>query len=203
MSFAINKDSSCNIPLAFIILSAKTAFESKITGFKKGADLYLTKPFSVDELRLRIRNMLHHQEKLREFYLQQLQPNHALPASSEIKDEFLQNIYKAIENNLDNYQLNVDFLSANMGLSKSTLNRKLSAIVGLSATELIKQYRLKKAAQLLISGKNVSETAYLIGFETPSYFIHCFREFYKATPKNMQKIIVPFVPHNTCFASNA
>ncbi len=173
--------------IAFIILSAKTAFDSKITGLKKGADVYLIKPFSVDELRLRIKNMLHRQEKLRDFYLQQLQPGQSLPALKEIKDEFLQSLYKIMEDNLDSSLLNVEFLCEQIGVSKSTLNRKLSAIIGLSANELIKQYRLKKAAQFLMSGKNVSETAYSAGFETPSYFIHCFREFYKVTPKEYAK----------------
>jgi AraC-like DNA-binding protein len=70
-----------------------------------------------------------------------------------------------------------------MAVSRSTLNRKISTLTGLSTNELIKQYRLQKAAIFLVSGKNVSETAYLAGFETPSYFTQCFKEFYKITPK--------------------
>ena len=74
-----------------------------------------------------------------------------------------------------------------MAVSKSTLNRRLALLVGLSANEIIKQSRLQKAVIFLMSGKNVSETAYLTGFETPSYFTQCFKEFYKITPKEFSK----------------
>ncbi|HEY6976746.1 MAG TPA: AraC family transcriptional regulator [Chitinophagaceae bacterium] len=102
-------------------------------------------------------------------------------------NDFLENLYKIIEDNFDTPFLTVGFLATNLAISKSTLNRKLSSIIGLSANELIRQYRLKRAAIFLRSGKNVSETAYLSGFETPSYFTQCFKEFYKVTPKEYSK----------------
>ncbi len=95
----------------------------------------------------------------------------------------MQNLLKIIKDNFDNSVLTVGFLARNMAVSKSTLNRKISTLTGLSANELIRQYRLEKAVLFLVSGKNVSETAYLTGFETPSYFTQCFKEFYKVTPK--------------------
>jgi AraC-like DNA-binding protein len=100
---------------------------------------------------------------------------------------FLQSMFTIIEENLDDSMLTVDFLAKQMAVSKSTLNRRLAALVGLSAGCIIKQYRLKKAIVFLSQGKNVSETAYLTGFETPSYFIQCFKEFYKITPKEFSK----------------
>jgi|SRR5690242_3861059 len=100
---------------------------------------------------------------------------------------FLESLFIIIEDNIDAPILTVGFLASQMAVSKSTLNRRLSLLVGLSANEIIKQYRLKKAVVFLMSGKNVSETAYLTGFETPSYFIQCFKEFYKITPKEFSK----------------
>jgi AraC-like DNA-binding protein len=102
-------------------------------------------------------------------------------------NDFLENLYKIIEDNFDTPLLTVGFLATNMAVSKSTLNRKLSSVIGLSANELIRQYRLKRAAIFLMLGKNVSETAYLSGFDTPSYFTQCFKEFYKVTPKEYSK----------------
>ena len=104
-------------------------------------------------------------------------------------NEFLKNLFNLIEDNIDDSVLNVGFLAKHMAVSKSTLNRRLSVLTGLSANEIIKHYMLQKASLLLISGKNVSETAYLTGFETPSYFIQCFKDFYKVTPKAFLKSI--------------
>ena len=106
---------------------------------------------------------------------------------SGMENEFLLNAYGIIEDNLNNSMLSVGYLAANLAVSKSTLNRKLLALTGMSANEFIKQYRLQKAAILLSKGSNVSETAYLSGFETPSYFTQCFKEFYKITPKKYSK----------------
>jgi len=108
-----------------------------------------------------------------------------------IENEFLLNAYGIIEDNLNNSVLSVGYLATNLAVSKSTLNRKLLALTGMSANEFIKQHRLQKAAILLSKGNNVSETAYLSGFETPSYFTHCFKEFYKITPKKYSKENLP------------
>jgi AraC-like DNA-binding protein len=55
-------------------------------------------------------------------------------------------------------------------------------LVQLAPNELIRLYRLRKAADLLRAGYNASETAYLVGFKTPSYFTIVFKEFYHKTP---------------------
>ena len=107
----------------------------------------------------------------------------SLPNFFKTTDDFLMNLYAIIENNLDASSLSVGFLARNLAMSKSTLNRKLLLRTGLSPNEIIKRYRLQKAAILLLSGKNVSEAAYSCGFETPSYFTQCFKKFYKVTPK--------------------
>jgi len=131
--------------IAFIILSAKTTAESKLAGLQRGADDYLTKPFSVDELLSKIKNILQRQEKFRNHYLEQLTSENPLPAFIEIQDEFLKSIHKIIEENMDDKQLNAEFLANKLALSQGTLNKKLSAVIGLSATELIRQHKLKKA----------------------------------------------------------
>ncbi len=95
---------------------------------------------------------------------------------------FLSYCYSYINDNIDG-NLSVGDLAAKMCVSKSTLNRKLSMFTGRSANEIIRDCRLKKAAELLAAGKNVCEAAYMSGFETPSYFIYCFRAAFKQTPK--------------------
>jgi len=116
-----------------------------------------------------------------------LQNEKAITTLLQKQTNFLLHLYELIEENMDASPLNVNFLASRMAVSRSTLNRKLSTLTGKSAHEVIKNCRLKKAEKLLNSGKNVSETAYLTGFETPSYFIQCFKETYKITPKEYSK----------------
>jgi AraC-like DNA-binding protein len=108
-------------------------------------------------------------------------------------ESFMETLCAFINENIDCH-LSVEFVARKMALSKSTLNRRLAQYAGLSANEIIKQCRLQKAAELLLAGKNVSETAYLTGFETPSYFIQCFREFFKQTPKKYSQVLRGFYP---------
>ncbi|MEP6952370.1 MAG: ATP-binding protein [Ginsengibacter sp.] len=131
--------------IPFIMLTAKTNFESKIRGLQKGADDYLTKPFSVDELLSKIKNILDRQEKLRRHYLEQLTSQNSLPSFTEMQDGFLKNTYKIIQDNIDNSQFSVEFLAKKMAFDTDVLNKKFSSVIGLSANELIRQYKAKKA----------------------------------------------------------
>ncbi len=130
--------------IPFIILSAKTTYESRIEGLQKGADDYFTKPFSVDELRTKIKNILSRQEQLRKHYFEQLTSAKPLPAFTDVQDEFLKATYRIIEENIDNSQLSLEFLAGKMALKEDVLNRKFSSVIGLSANELIRQFRIKK-----------------------------------------------------------
>jgi signal transduction histidine kinase/ligand-binding sensor domain-containing protein/AraC-like DNA-binding protein len=168
--------------ITFIILSAKTSHDSVIEGFRSYADEYITKPFYVDELLLRIHNILHHQEKLRAHHHRQLtNPNESIDPARE-PNQLLKQLYKVIDDHIDDSSLSVEKLAGKIAVSHRTLNRKLSALVGLSANEVIRQYRLKKAAELLKTGQHVSEVAYKVGFDTPSYFTVSFKAFYGVTP---------------------
>lgn len=114
-------------------------------------------------------------------------------AVADTNETFMKTLCAFIHENIDCH-LSVEFVARKMALSKSTLNRRLAQYAGLSANEIIRQCRLQKAAELLLAGKNVSETAYLTGFETPSYFIQCFREFFKQTPKKYARVVRGIYP---------
>ena len=168
--------------IGFIMLTAKAAHRSKMEGLEAGADEYLTKPFHLDELKARIGNLLQHQEKIREHLQQQLLPGTPMPALPHVNDVFIRQLYETIDEKLDDPKLDVEFLSRAMAMSRSTLNRKLNALVGVSANELIRRYRLQKAAALLAAGHDVTETAYTVGFNTVSYFSECFKRQYGRSP---------------------
>ena len=99
-----------------------------------------------------------------------------------VQDEFVQSVYFIIDEFIDDSQLGVEFLATRLALSRRTLNRKLSAVLGLPPSEIIKQYRLKKGAEMLRAGTHIADAAYSTGFESPSYFGQCFKELYGLTP---------------------
>jgi AraC-like DNA-binding protein len=173
--------------IAIMLLTAKAGQQSKVTGLEQGADDYLAKPFHVQELKLRIRNMLDHQQKLRQRHQQQLSIPHSDPPANKVEDKFLQLIYETIEKQLDNSDFDVDSLATAVATSRRTLYRKLSTITGLTPNEAIRSYRLLRATQLLATGYTISEAAYMVGFESPSYFGQCFKEKYNTTPSEYQQ----------------
>lgn len=97
-------------------------------------------------------------------------------------DPLLEKLYRLIEQHLDDTSFGTEELILESGLSRMNLHRKLKALTGTSTGEFIRNYRLKRAAQLLRQGHTVSETAYMVGFEDPSYFARSFRKVYQMTP---------------------
>lgn len=168
--------------IAVILLSSRSSHDSLMKGLKHFADDYMAKPFHPEELLLRIHNLLDRQQKLRNYYKDQLAGNDEKADVIIANDPFLTRLYEVIEEHLDEKALNVEMLAEKMSMGRRTLNRKLEMVAGISANKVIRQYRLKKATSLLISGCNVSEAAYQTGFETPSYFSMAFKDFYGIPP---------------------
>jgi signal transduction histidine kinase/AraC-like DNA-binding protein len=169
-----------HIPI--ILLTASIESDSRLKGLAQGADDYLTKPFHLGELRLRLRNLLNRQEKLREEYRRQFtKPDITTPLET-VQDQFLRRLYQLLEERLDDSSLSVEWLADQLAVSRKKLYLKVNSLLHLSPNELIRQYRLRKAIDLLRAGYSASETAYMVGFESPSYFTRVFREFYQQTP---------------------
>lgn len=167
-----------------VLLTAKSALESRVEGLELGADDYITKPFHLRELRLRIRNLLDRQARLYERLRAGFATPVALPAQREdTTDPFLIRLHEILDTRLDDPDFGVMELVREIGMSNSSLNRKLKTLADLSAVELIRNYRLKKAAALLSDGIAVSEAAYAVGFDNLSYFAKCFRDLYDMTPR--------------------
>ncbi len=168
--------------IAVILLTASVGEEHRLQGLALGADDFLTKPFHLGELRLRLRNLLGRQQRLREHYRQQLaQPDNTTPLHT-VGDQFLRKLYALIEQHLDDSTLSVEWLADQLAMSRKALYLKVHNLTHLSPVELIRQYRLRKAIDLLRIGHSAAETAYLVGFDSPSYFTKVFREFYQQTP---------------------
>ena len=169
-----------------LLLTAKNGQTSRMEGLLAGADDYITKPFHMPELQLRVQNIFIRQRRLRETLHAQLTGQGKLQENigEDVSDPFFAQLYTILNEQLDNPSFGVTELTQAIGMSNSSLNRKLKALSGISAVELIRNYRLKKAAGYLAEGKNISEAAYLVGFDNLSYFAKCFRDLFQMSPRD-------------------
>jgi signal transduction histidine kinase/ligand-binding sensor domain-containing protein/AraC-like DNA-binding protein/ActR/RegA family two-component response regulator len=174
--------------IPFILLTAKTDNDSKVTGMDCGADAYIEKPFSIEYLKACIRNLLDLRRMLLDkFSHQPLMPLPSL-APTPTDNDFLTQLNAIIEDNFANSELNVDFLAEKMNISRSGLFAKIKTLADVTPGELIQLMRLKKAAALLAEGKyRVNEVSYMVGFNSPSYFSKCFQKQFGIKPGDMQK----------------
>ncbi|WAC12684.1 hybrid sensor histidine kinase/response regulator transcription factor [Dyadobacter pollutisoli] len=169
-----------------ILLTAKSAMESRLEGLGRGADDYITKPFHLPELTLRIKNLLQRQRRLHDLLYMRFASADDLSVAEqdEITDPFLIRLHAILDENLENPDFGVNELVREIGMSNSSLNRKLKALTGIAAVELIRNYRLKKAAGYLSDGMPISEAAYQVGFDNLSYFAKCFRDLFQMSPRD-------------------
>jgi signal transduction histidine kinase/DNA-binding response OmpR family regulator/ligand-binding sensor domain-containing protein len=176
-----NDTRTSHIPI--ILLTAKTSDESKLSGLGTGADDYLTKPFNKNELLLKVRNSIALRVKLREKIKLELlkeSPNVEVQSADE---KFLLKVREAILARMGDEQLSVESLADEIGLSRSQLFRKISALTGVSVNELIRTFRLQRAAQLLEQKwAPVTQVAYEVGYSNLSYFSKAFKEKYGVSP---------------------
>ncbi len=173
--------------IAVILLTAKTMTDSRIQGLTVGANDYLTKPFNVQELNLRISNLLRHQLQLRQRWQQQMsqvakEQTIIAEVPLPVDDPFLQKLYDVLDTQLANSAFGVDQLADELAVSPRTLLRKLDVLTGTNANELIRAFRLRKAASLLDQGCSVAEAAEKTGFEGQSYFAKLFKGQFGLSP---------------------
>jgi DNA-binding response OmpR family regulator len=176
-----------HIPI--ILLTAKADEKSRIAGLEKGADDYLLKPFSAQELLLRVNNLIRLRQKMKEKFssIFKLLPEDL--SFDSVDALFLQKVMSIVEKNMANSEFDVDAFSKEVGMSRTQLNRKLSVIVNQSPSEFIRIFRLKRAARLLQQHQgNVGEIAFMVGFSNPNYFTKCFRDFYGIAPSEYLSI---------------
>jgi signal transduction histidine kinase/DNA-binding response OmpR family regulator len=166
-----------------ILLTAKTESQSKLTSLKTGVDDYLNKPFSTEELLVRIQNLIEQRKQLairfRERILVPITPTR----EDSLDDKFLQKVRSVVEANMGTFTFSVEQLADETNLSRTQLLRKLKALTGLSPNEFIKDLRLKKAADMIRQkADTITQIGYSVGFSDQSYFTKCFKKQFGVTP---------------------
>lgn len=176
-----NEFQTDHIPV--ILLTARFGDTEKIAGLASGADVYMTKPFIPEELNIRIKNLIETRKKIMEKFNHDFQQKPLSVIKQCADDKFLKKALSVIEDNLSNSELDVDFMTGHMGISRAQLYRKFNAVSNQTVKGFVKSVRLKKAAELLARGDmNVSEVAYSVGFSDLAYFTRCFKSAYQKTP---------------------
>jgi signal transduction histidine kinase/DNA-binding response OmpR family regulator len=178
-------EKTSHIPI--ILLTAKAGTENKIEGLETGADDYLTKPFDAKELLVRVKNLIDLRRKLRERFSvgQVLKPGDIAVIS--IDDAFLQKAMAVVEQRMGDEEFGVEQLRDELGMSRTQLHRKLTALTNQSAGDFIRYMRLQRAKQLLEQDAgNISEIAYQVGFNSVAYFTKCFREQFGVVPSEVR-----------------
>ena len=161
--------------IPFILLTAKADDASKVAGMESGADAYIEKPFSVQYLEACIKNLVGLRAMLRQKYASSPLAPLTTVANNNVDSQFLQEMTDIIEAHFSDSNLSVDFLTEQMGISRSSLYNKIKSLTDKTPNELIQLMRLKKAAQLLMEKKyRINEICYMVGFNNPSYFSKCF-----------------------------
>jgi len=171
-----------------ILLTALTAQEHQIQGYKSGADEYLTKPFNLDILLLRVEKLIEQQNLRKKRFAQKLEVNPKEITITSFDEKLIEKALECLEKNMDNPEYSVQLFSENMGMDRTVLYKKLLSITGLAPSEFIRSIRLKRAAQLLLQSQlSVGEVADKVGFNTHRYFSKYFKETYGVTPSEFMQ----------------
>jgi signal transduction histidine kinase/ligand-binding sensor domain-containing protein/DNA-binding response OmpR family regulator len=180
-----NDERTSHIPI--ILLTAKSGQENKIEGLQTGADDYLTKPFDLKELRVRVENLISVRRKLQEkFSKGEFLSKPVEKKLKSIDERFLAKVLEVIEKHISEEEFSIEECSSEVGLSRTHFHKKLRALVGKSPSQYVRTVRLYRAKQMIEEEKgNVSEVAYSVGFSSPAYFSRCFKEEFGYTPKNL------------------
>ena len=189
----------CHIPL--ILLTALADTDNKLEGLRSGIDDYITKPFSASYLLARVENILQKRQLLQQYYqhrlsaavaptltaMQDQQPGSPQPdvpavLLSPADQHFIDIVTADLQKNLSNADYSVDDMARVSGMSRSAFGKKLKALIGQSPLDLLRETRMKRAAELIDEGElNVAQVAYEVGYNDPHYFGKAFKAYYQMT----------------------
>lgn len=171
--------------LPLILLSAKTDVSTKVEGLSKGADVYMEKPFSIEQLKAQVNSIIENRNNIRQNFIKS--PLQYFKHNSENNEsaEFVKKLNSIILENMSDENFSIDSLSYQFAISRSNLHKKIKNITGMTPNDYIKLIRLNESARMLSTGKyKINEVCFLVGFNTPSYFSKCFYDQFGKLPKD-------------------
>ncbi len=172
-----------------ILLTANSDHKSVVTGLQKGADDYITKPFSMEILKLKVKGMIENRNNLREGLLRHaidnIEPGNLHVAdveASESDRDFVAKVTDVVVRNMDDMDFSIDQLCQEMAMSRTLFYGRLKSLTGKAPQEFIRILRLNKAAELLKQGIPVIEVSEMVGFVNVKYFSTLFKKHFGVQP---------------------
>ena len=170
-----------HIPM--VLLTAKADVDSKLAGLQVGADAYLAKPFNEEELFIRLQKLHELRRQLQARYSSL--ESHKAADDSHVEDAFITKLRTIVEENLGDETFGIPELCRAIGMHRSQLHRKITALTNRSTSHFIRAIRLEKSKELLLQGElNVTQVAYEVGFYDRAYFSRVFSSTYGLSPKD-------------------
>ncbi len=168
--------------LPVILLTAKMQEEDRQQSMLIGADDYITKPFKLSDLTLRITNLIENRKRIMKEFKSRSMEERSQAVSPD--EQFVKRAIDCVYAHLDDADFDRDSFASEMGASSSTLYNKLRAITGLNVTSFIRDIRMKEAKRKVLSQPDirVSDLAYQVGFRDPKYFATCFKKEFGLQP---------------------
>lgn len=186
-----NNNPTSHIPV--ILMTAKALDENKIEGYNCGADAYVCKPFNPDVLSALVDNLIQRLERQKNYIISTAGATTEAPDGQEplpteelapLDKKFLEKLYSYIDNSLDNCELNVNLLGKELGFSRTNFYRKVKALTGISPNDLLRVYRLNRAAELLLTREyTIGEVGERTGFGNQSHFSSLFKKHFGVSPR--------------------
>ena len=168
-----------------IMLTSKSEISDRLEGIKLGADAYLAKPFSLEELHLTVDNLIDNVRRLKGKFSGALKQDDKVE-KIEVKgydEELMERIMKVVNENLSDSDFNVEKMCDEVGVSRTQLHRKLKEMTGVPTSEFLRNIRLNEAARLIREHKiNITQVSYMVGFANNSHFSTAFKKYFGMSP---------------------
>ncbi|WP_455587075.1 hybrid sensor histidine kinase/response regulator transcription factor [Bacteroides sp.] len=188
-----------------ILLTAKNQEEDRVEAYEAGAEAFISKPFNLSVLHARISNLLKTRERTNKDFKKQLVFEVGELNYTSIDEEFLQKAVDCIQSHLDDSTYDQTKFVDEMGVSKSTLFRKLKSLTGFTYSSFVRNIRMKTACRIMEEKRNVriSELAYAVGFNDPKYFSACFKKELGMHPSEyMERFVTGEKPEDAAMEEN-
>lgn len=175
-----------HIPI--ILLTAKASEEHQLEGLGVGADDYITKPFNMEVLKLRINKIIEMNVKRQELFNQEIKIEPSRITITPLDRQLVEKAIRIVEANINESEFSVEELAASLNISRSYFYKKMMKITGKKPIEFIRTIRMKRAQQLLAESQmQVSEIAYTLGYNSPKVFSKHFKEEFNMSPSEFMR----------------
>lgn len=173
-----------------ILLTGRTSEEMEMEGLKLGADDYITKPFNVEMLRLRVKKLIEKKENRQKQFREKIDVAPSEITITSVDEEFIQKALRICEEHISDTEFSVEVLGQELSLSRTYLYKKLINITGKGPAEFIRTIRMKRAKQYLESGQmQIIEISAALGYNNPKRLTENFKTEYGISPSEYLKKI--------------